>query len=143
MTNTPYKRHLAKTLTWRCVGTIDTMLLSWVISGNPISGLKIGFSEVFTKMFLYYVHERIWFSYKLADSRKRHIIKTVTWRCVGTFDTMLIAWFITGNAMTGLQIGMAEIITKMILYYIHERAWYKIDFGIEKYRRAKKWKKIS
>jgi len=42
-----------------------------------------------------------------------------------------LAWVISGNALTGLKIGFAEIITKMLLYYLHERVWYKIDYGLE------------
>jgi uncharacterized membrane protein len=55
------KRHLAKTITWRIVGTIDTITLSWILTGNPIVSLKIGGLELCTKMALYYLHERIWF----------------------------------------------------------------------------------
>lgn len=136
------KRHIAKTFTWRFIGTLDTFILSWVITGNPFTGFKIGFSELATKMILYYLHERIWFKIIIRESRKRHVLKTITWRLTGTLDTILLSWFITGNPLTGLKIGVAEIITKMILYYLHERAWYRIDFGLEKTRRAKKWKKI-
>lgn len=142
MRNISHKRHLAKTITWRLVGSIDTILLSWIISGNPLTGLKIGFSEVVTKMVLYYFHERIWFNIGIADSRKRHIIKTITWRVIGTIDTILLSWLISGNAMTGLKIGMAEVITKMVLYYLHERAWYRINFGLPKRNNAEEWKKI-
>ena len=137
MSDNSYKRHLAKTITWRIVGTIDTILLSWLITGNPMTGLKIGFAEVFTKMILYYLHERVWFKInlskdgKILESKKRHIAKTVTWRFIGTLDTMTLAWIISGNPLTGLKIGFAEVITKMILYYLHERAWYKIDYGLE------------
>jgi len=70
----------------------------------------------------------------LESSKKRHIYKTITWRIVGTVDTMVLAWLITGNPMTGFKIGLAEIITKMTLYYFHERAWYKISLGIDKPR---------
>ena len=130
-----YKRHIAKTITWRIVGTIDTVLLSWFITGDPYIGLKIGLSEVLTKMVLYYLHERVWFKIKAGvtkdgDSKKRHIAKTVTWRIVGTIDTMAMAWFITGNPLTGLKIGMIEVVTKMALYYFHERTWYKFDYGL-------------
>lgn len=129
------KRHIAKTITWRIVGTIDTILLSWVISGNPFTGLKIGFAEITTKMLLYYFHERVWFRVRMASSRKRHILKAVTWRIVGTIDTMLLAWVITGNPLTGFKIGLAEVITKTVLYYLHEEVWYKINFGLENYRK--------
>ncbi|MBU3820649.1 DUF2061 domain-containing protein [Flavobacteriaceae bacterium XHP0103] len=138
-----YKRHIAKAVTWRIVGTIDTILLSWLISGNPFIGLKIGAFEVVTKMLLYYCHEQIWFKVNIEESKKRHLLKTITWRILGTIDTMLLAWVITGNPLTGLSIGIAEVITKMVLYYLHERVWYKIDFGLEKRRRLKEWKKTS
>ena len=65
-------------------------------------------------------------------SRKRHILKTITWRIVGTLDTMVLAWVITGSPVTGLKVGGAEVITKMVLYYLHERAWYRSTFGINK-----------
>ncbi|WP_167963317.1 DUF2061 domain-containing protein [Saonia flava] len=141
MGNGSYKRHIAKTITWRLVGTLDTIFLSWLITGNPLTGLKIGFSEMATKMILYYAHERAWFRIKLPDSQKRHLIKTITWRVVGTIDTILLSWFISGNPLTGLKIGFAEVLTKMILYYFHERLWYRINFGLDKRNRAKKWKR--
>ncbi len=70
-------------------------------------------------------------------SIKRHVAKTVTWRIVGTVDTMLIGWLITGNPITGLKIGGIELITKMILYYFHERIWYKMNLGLP-HRNSKK-----
>ncbi len=125
------------------------MLLAWLISGNPLTGLKIGAAEVVTKMFLYYLHERVWFRIragitKNGDSKKRHLAKTVTWRLVGTLDTMILAWAISGDPMVGLQVGGAEVVTKMILYYLHERAWYKIDYGLKQRRkRIKKEKQLQ
>ena len=47
--------------------------------------------------------------------KKRHIAKTFTWRIVGTLDTMLIGYLITGNLQTGLSIGGIELFTKMLL----------------------------
>jgi uncharacterized membrane protein len=108
-----------------------------LITGNPLTGLKIGIAEVFTKMILYFFHERIWFKINLSkdgkglESRKRHIGKTITWRFIGTLDTMVIAWAISGNPLTGLKIGLAEVLTKMLIYYLHERVWYKSDYGLE------------
>jgi len=67
---------------------------------------------------------------KTSVSRKRHILKTLTWRIVGTLDTILISWLITGSIEAGIGIGGAEFITKTLLYYFHERIWYKFDFGI-------------
>lgn len=138
MKDPSYKRHLAKTVTWRIVGTVDTILLSWIITGSVFIGLKIGIIEVITKMILYFFHERIWFKINLSKngkmlaSRKRHLAKTITWRGLGTLDTMLISWIISGSPFIGVKIGVAEFITKMILYYIHERVWYRINYGLIK-----------
>lgn len=130
MKDSSHKRHIAKTITWRLVGTIDTFILSWIISGDPFIGLQIGLAEVITKMGLYYLHERVWFKVNLANSKKRHIVKTITWRIVGTLDTFILSWIISGDPLVGLKIGLAEVVTKMILYYFHERVWYKINFGL-------------
>jgi len=55
----------------------------------------------------------------------RHLAKTITWRMVGTIDTIMVGFFITGNIKTGLAIGGVEVLTKMLLYFLHERAWWK------------------
>ncbi len=62
----------------------------------------------------------------------RHLLKTVTWRIIGTLDTMIVAWVISGDPLLGLSIGGVEIFSKMILYYLHERIWYKFKFGVKK-----------
>ena len=64
-------------------------------------------------------------------SYKRHLLKTITWRIVGTIDTMLLGWFVTGDIKLGLAIGGFEVITKMFLYFLHERVWYKyVKYGL-------------
>lgn len=66
-------------------------------------------------------------------SYKRHIAKTITWRIIGTLDTVVISWIITGSWKWGITIGGIEVITKMVLYYLHERAWYRLsNFGLKK-----------
>ena len=67
-----------------------------------------------------------------AVTKSRHLAKTITWRITGTIDTMLIGWLVTGSLEVGAMIGGIEVITKMILYYTHERLWYKyIKFGVK------------
>tara|TARA_B100001287_G_C22294898_1_gene350043 strand:+ start:91 stop:354 length:264 start_codon:yes stop_codon:yes gene_type:complete len=73
-------------------------------------------------------------------SVKRHFAKTITWRIVGTLDTMTIGWLITGNPITGLKIGGIELITKMILYFVHERIWFKMNLGLPQRDSNKKLK---
>lgn len=61
----------------------------------------------------------------MSPDRIRHILKSITWRLVGTVDTVVLGWLITGNLEIGLKIGGVEVITKMVLYYFHERVWYR------------------
>jgi len=133
------KRHLAKTITWRILGTLDTLILSWYISNDITVGVQIGFFELVSKMILYYIHERLWFKSAIESSGKRHILKTFSWRGIGTLDTIVLGWLITGNPFTGLKIGGAEIITKMLLYYGHEKIWYRINYGLDQHRRKKRF----
>ena len=64
--------------------------------------------------------------------KKRHLAKTLTWRIVATTDTFLIAWIITRKIDWAAGIAGIEVLTKMILYYWHERLWYKrIKFGVK------------
>lgn len=64
---------------------------------------------------------------------KRHLFKTITWRIIGTIDTMLLGWLVTGDIKLGLAIGGFEVFTKMLLYFFHERIWYKyIKYGLDK-----------
>tara|TARA_B100000989_G_scaffold259409_1_gene209580 strand:+ start:1952 stop:2359 length:408 start_codon:yes stop_codon:yes gene_type:complete len=126
------KRHLAKTISWRIIGTFDTMILSAIITGSWQLGLTIGGLEVITKMILYYFHERVWYNSSLINPNHRHIIKTFTWRGLGTLDTVLISFLLTGDAVLGLQIGVVETVSKMVLYYVHEKLWYRINFGLDR-----------
>lgn len=65
-------------------------------------------------------------------SRIRHVLKAFTWRMLGTIDTIILSWIISGNFKVGVSIGGVELITKMFLYYAHERVWYRIRFGVKK-----------
>ena len=136
------KRHLAKTLSWRFIGTLDTMFLSWFISGDLLVGLKIGGFELISKIVLYYFHEQLWFKSNMTNTNKRHILKTFSCRAIGTLDTILLGWLITGNPLTGLKIGGAEVFSKMLLYFGHEKLWYKINYGLTLRNRRKRLKNL-
>ncbi len=55
--------------------------------------------------------------------RKRAFFKTISWRILASLDTLLICFIVTGSIQTAGAIMSVEVITKMVLYYIHERAW--------------------
>ena len=58
-----------------------------------------------------------------ADKPIKSILKSISWRIVGTIDTMIISYIITGKITAAISIGSAEVLTKTILYYFHERLW--------------------
>ena len=68
-------------------------------------------------------------------SKKRHLAKAISWRTLGTIDTMIIGWLVSGDPWIGVSIGSIEVVTKIFLYYAHERAWYKFSrFGLNQKR---------
>ena len=79
----------------------------------------------------------------LHANRSRSLIKTLTWRLIATTDTFLLTFFaatwvggdlgISGTPATGLAATVAslEIVTKIFLYYFHERAWSWSNWGLE------------
>jgi len=60
---------------------------------------------------------------------KRSLIKTISWRIIGTLDTVLVSWLITGTLALAFSIGAIEFVSKMILYFFHERLWNSIKWG--------------
>jgi uncharacterized membrane protein len=75
-----------------------------------------------------------------SESHFRSLLKAVSWRCVGTLDTFCVSLFVLtftgatkGDKLNAVQIssGIAgvEVITKVVLYYLHERAWMRIKIG--------------
>lgn len=66
---------------------------------------------------------------KNTEKATRSIVKAISWRMVGTIDTIVISFFITGEIKMALSIGMVEVITKMVLYFFHERIWNLIKWG--------------
>lgn len=63
--------------------------------------------------------------------KKRSLVKTLTWRFIATTDTIIIARIITGSWTVGFGIASIEVLTKMALYYLHERGWSALDWGLE------------
>ena len=67
--------------------------------------------------------------YKKGVTKRRSMAKAITWRTIGTLDTIIISYFLTGEIKTAVSIGSIEVFTKMILYFFHERIWNIIKWG--------------
>jgi uncharacterized membrane protein len=146
-------RSVAKAISWRTIGSIDTLILSYLLITyvGPHFGLEhsqgeaakaagyIAITEVVTKLFIYYFHERGWEKLRWGTSvvngrhretHKRSATKTATFRTIASLDTMLLAWIFTDNIGTAMSIGGLEIVSKVVLYFVHERIWSILPFGI-------------
>lgn len=66
---------------------------------------------------------------RVSEQPKRSVVKSLSWRVIGTLDTIVISWIITGALTLAFSIGMVELVTKMILYFLHERMWNSIKWG--------------
>ena len=147
-------RSVAKAISWRVVGTIDTLILSYLLItylgpmfGAPVAEADalrtasyIAITEVATKFILYFLHERTWalIGWGIVFRKTRHretmrrtTIKTGLWRIIASLDTFALAWFFTGSIATAASIGGLEVLTKLTLYFFHERIWARLRFGLE------------
>lgn len=66
------------------------------------------------------------FKIKSANDPKISVMKAVSWRIIGTLDTIVISFIFTGQIKIALSIGGFEVVTKMALYFLHERAWIRL-----------------
>ena len=63
------------------------------------------------------------------DTGVRSLAKAVSWRITGSIDTFIISWIITGQALLASGIAFTELLTKVVLYWLHERVWNRIQWG--------------
>jgi uncharacterized membrane protein len=68
-------------------------------------------------------------SFRGAETHTRSVLKALSWRTLGTFDTFAISWFLTGRVAMAGSIAALELITKIAWYYLHERIWASINWG--------------
>lgn len=68
----------------------------------------------------------------MREKRWRSAAKALSWRITGTVDTMIISFIITRRFDFAISIGLVEVVTKMVLYYFHERLWIRLPIGIVK-----------
>lgn len=63
-------KSLCKAVSWRITGSLDTFVLSWIITGQAHLAFSIAFVELFTKIVLYWIHERVWLRVKWETQSK-------------------------------------------------------------------------
>ncbi|MDE2079012.1 MAG: DUF2061 domain-containing protein [Patescibacteria group bacterium] len=137
--NDTHRRSVAKAFSWRAFATLDTLVLAFIFTGSIGAALSITGLELFTKTFWYYCHERLWVhaprllqkDYEYLALHLWSVLKAVSWRLWGSLDTFVLAFLVTGHLGTSISIGGAEVVTKITLYYIHERIWAHVGWGMQ------------
>ncbi len=66
---------------------------------------------------------------KSSEKPLRSIAKAVSWRIIGTLDTLIVSYILTGEIVLATSIASIDFVTKMILYFFHERLWNRIKWG--------------
>jgi len=121
------------------IATSDTFLVVFIITClldqcSVENAIKIGVIEFFLKLLIYYAHERVWLKVikSFTFSKQQSLLKTISWRFVATTTTFLISGAVLNdfNEIV-LFIALLELISKFILYYVHERIWIKIPLGLK------------
>lgn len=143
-----------KNLSWRTLAFLDTFVLTFFLATHdPLHALmgaawraaKIALSEFATKSVLFWIHERVWSRIQVGkratkEQRVRSLIKTVSWRVTGSADTMLLTFIFTGRFSIAVLVTSFEVVTKLVLFYLHERVWIwgKRVARVQKHRTGKK-----
>ncbi len=70
---------------------------------------------------------------KLGETHSRTVIKAVSWRVIASLTTMTIIYVLTREWVLTLGAGLVEASSKMLFYYLHERAWGKIGWGKQRH----------
>jgi uncharacterized membrane protein len=74
--------------------------------------------------------------FRAREAQSRSLAKATSWRILGSLDTFLLSWLFTSDVKAAGAIATAEVLTKMVLYYVHERAWSRIGWGMGQTQKA-------
>ena len=63
------------------------------------------------------------------ETKRRSLLKTLSWRVIATVITMLIAFLLTSEIKFAVEIGLLDTTIKLAAYFAHERMWLRIPWG--------------
>ncbi|MGD2103806.1 MAG: DUF2061 domain-containing protein [Anaerolineae bacterium] len=65
----------------------------------------------------------------VRDHQWRSILKTISWRVIATGTTTSLVYLFTGKLHLAIEVGLLEVVLKLLFYYLHERGWESIAWG--------------
>ncbi|WP_234179038.1 DUF2061 domain-containing protein [Sphingopyxis sp. NFH-91] len=77
------------------------------------------------------------------EAHSRSFAKAVSWRALGSIDTFILSYIFTANVKAAGAIASTEVLTKMLLYYVHERAWSRVTWGMDKAPRESETERLD
>jgi 3',5'-nucleoside bisphosphate phosphatase len=129
-------RAMVKTVLWRIIASVLTTAIIYALSRDIIAAVSIVGAEFFTKMLLYWAHEKGWsfINKPPKGSKLRSLTKTASWRVIASIDTLVLVLLVTKEPIWAGSAALIESIAKTIGYYLHERAWnigFKLDIILD------------
>ena len=133
-------RSLIKSISYRVIGFVNTFLISFLVINDGINEKTIKYSlylallVLIIKAITYYLHERLWNIFDFGRLNKtvikmRSFFKALTWRIVASTITLISAILITSNLDWTKSIVIYEFINGILIYYVHERIWNRLNWG--------------
>jgi uncharacterized membrane protein len=74
-------------------------------------------------------HSKCYYRDRNSERPLRSVLKALSWRFVGTVDTLLVSYYVTGKFTLAASIASVDFLTKLVLYFFHERIWNRIKWG--------------
>ncbi len=133
-------RSLLKSISYRVIGFVNTFLISFFVINDGVNentfkySFYLAFLVLIIKTITYYLHERFWNILDFGRLNKtvkkiRSFLKTLTWRIAASTITFISAILITSNLDWTKSIVIYEFMNGILIYYIHERIWNRVDWG--------------
>ena len=133
-------RSLIKSISYRVIMFINTFLISFFVINDGLNenafkySLYLALLVLIIKTITYYLHERFWnfFDFgRLIKSviKMRSFLKALTWRIAASTITLISAILITSNLDWTKSIVIYEFINGILIYYVHERIWNRVNWG--------------
>ena len=73
------------------------------------------------------------FLFNGRESHPRSLVKAISWRTLGSIDTFILGLIFTSSLKAAGSIALTEVVTKILLYYVHERAWAVVPWGQQRF----------
>ena len=133
-------RSLIKSISYRVIGFVNTFLISFLVINDGVNektfkySLYLALLVLFVKAITYYLHERFWNIFDFGRLNKtvnkmRSFFKALTWRIAASTITLISAILITSNLDWTKSIVIYEFINGILIYYVHERIWNRVNWG--------------